>query len=241
MAENGGIGNENTRRNEYFGREEVSFKRRLFLLISLSSNIIRRVVFFFGRIQKRERERGQGDYFSSFFYFVSFPCAGSNPIMLISNFHPFDSDFHGIGGRQGEGETWLYGRQENRFLLIPNNFQRRPLENELRNYSRGNRFSLSLSSSVNLIIYLTFNSTSIGNLLNVARVTVHTPFPVAVIRDNAPFEIREGCNYFLSCQSSNDLLNPKATLQHHLQRFIEKKLCATLVSFSRDEQKRNDS
>lgn len=102
--------------------------------------------------------------------------------------------------------------------------------------------SLSLSSSVNLIIYLTFNSTSIGNLLNVARVTVHTPFPVAVIRDNAPFEIREGCNYFLSCQSSNDLLNdPKATLQHHLQRFIEKKLCATLVSFSRDEQKRNDS
>lgn len=51
MAENGGIGNENTRRNEYFGREEVSFKRRLFLLISLSSNIIRRVVFFFfGRI-----------------------------------------------------------------------------------------------------------------------------------------------------------------------------------------------
>lgn len=200
-------------------------------------------LYFFLEEYRRERQRerkGQGDYFSSFFYFVSFPCAGSNPIMLISNFHPFDSDFHGIGGRQGEGETWLYGRQENRFLLIPNNFQRRPLENELRNYSRGNRFSLSLSSSVNLIIYLTFNSTSIGNLLNVARVTVHTPFPVAVIRDNAPFEIREGCNYFfLSCQSSNDLLNdPKATLQHHLQRFIEKKLCATLVSFSRDEQKR---
>lgn len=201
-------------------------------------------LYFFLEEYRRERQRerkGQGDYFSSFFYFVSFPCAGSNPIMLISNFHPFDSDFHGIGGRQGEGETWLYGRQENRFLLIPNNFQRRPLENELRNYSRGNRFSLSLSSSVNLIIYLTFNSTSIGNLLNVARVTVHTPFPVAVIRDNAPFEIREGCNYFLFCQSSNDLLNPKATLQHHLQRFIEKKLCATLVSFSRDEQKRNDS
>lgn len=110
MAENGGIGNENTRRNEYFGREEVSFKRRLFLLISLSSNIIRRVVFFFWKnIEERER-KGQGDYFSSFFYFVSFPCAGSNPIMLISNFHPFDSDFHGIGGRQGEGETWLYGR-----------------------------------------------------------------------------------------------------------------------------------
>lgn len=78
--------------------------------------------------------------------------------------------------------------------------------------------SLSLSSSVNLIIYLTFNSTSIGNLLNVARVTVHTPFPVAVIRDNAPFEIREGCNYFSilsiferSSKSESDITTSLAT------------------------------
>lgn len=77
MAENGGIGNENTRRNEYFGREEVSFKRRLFLLISLSSNIIRRVVFFFWKnIEEREREREKGGkeiIFPPFFISFHFP------------------------------------------------------------------------------------------------------------------------------------------------------------------------
>lgn len=76
MAENGGIGNENTRRNEYFGREEVSFKRRLFLLISLSSNIIRRVVFFFWKNieeRDRERERSKEIIFPPFFISFHFP------------------------------------------------------------------------------------------------------------------------------------------------------------------------
>lgn len=73
MAENGGIGNENTRRNEYFGREEVSFKRRLFLLISLSSNIIRRVVFFLEEY-RREREKGGKEIiFPPFFISFHFP------------------------------------------------------------------------------------------------------------------------------------------------------------------------
>lgn len=96
-------------------------------------------------------EEGRGDFF---FYFSSARRFSSpNPIMLISNFQPFDSTIFNGMVEEEEEETSLYGGQENRFLLIPNNFHSGGERDRLKTNSETTREeidSLSLSPSLAL-------------------------------------------------------------------------------------------
>ena len=81
----------------------------------------------------------------------------SNPIILISNFISFDRQnriaIYSESSLPSEGKLRYIPARENRSLLIPNNLQERPLENELET-TRGNRFSPRESYYTSLLIPL---------------------------------------------------------------------------------------
>lgn len=80
--ERGSIGNESISWKVYFGRGGVYF---VYFSLTVPSLFLSKSCFFL--------EEGKEIIFPPppFLHLVPFPCPSSNPIMLISNFHPFDS------------------------------------------------------------------------------------------------------------------------------------------------------